>query len=368
MALFLLTFILAAAQVDHLAGGQRALQAGDLASAESHFREYLKSNPGSAEALSNLAAVHARRQQFAEAVPLYEQALKANPSLTPIHFNLAVSLIQLRQFAAAGTHLRAFLKDQPGEPRARQLLGLCLAETGDYRSALTELEAAYAANTGDRSILFSLAYAHGRAGNQERSLHFLKLSDRRPGFSALIEGLIEYDRGRYAEAREKFEEVLKEDPNVAPAVAALGRLHLLANEDADAIRLLERAITLNPQDAESTYQLGVLYDRNGDSEKGRDYLRRALTLRTPYADPHYQLGRIAFRAKDYREALQELETAKRIIPDQEAIRLLLGRTYQALGRDAQAKIEFDEVRRLKQKVIERDRLRLDSDSLMREEK
>ena len=44
---------------------------------------------------------------------------------------------------------------------------------------------------------------------------------------------------------------------------------------------------------------------------------------------------------------------------------LLGRTYQALGRDADAKAEFAEVRRLKAAVIERDRQRVESDELMK---
>jgi hypothetical protein len=53
------------------------------------------------------------------------------------------------------------------------------------------------------------------------------------------------------------------------------------------------------------------------------------------------------------------------LPNQEAIRLLLGRTYQALGRDAEASAEFAEVRRLKAVVIERDRQRVESDELMK---
>ena len=94
-------------------------------------------------------------------------------------------------------------------------------------------------------------------------------------------------------------------------------------------------------------------------------MRRAITLRANYPDPHYHLGRIAYDKKDYRAALAELELARRLLPDQEAIRLLLGRTYQALGRDVDAKTEFAEVRRLKAAVIERDRQRLEADALMK---
>ncbi len=69
--------------------------------------------------------------------------------------------------------------------------------------------------------------------------------------------------------------------------------------------------------------------------------------------------------KDYKTAAAELEEARRLLPDQEAIRLALGRTYQALGREAEAKKEFAEVRRLKALVIEKSRQRVESDSLMK---
>jgi len=64
--------------------------------------------------------------------------------------------------------------------------------------------------------------------------------------------------------------------------------------------------------------------------------------------------------------VEELELARKLLPEQEAVRMALGRVYQAMGRAAQAKAEFDEVRRLKARVVERDRLRVESDTLMKE--
>jgi tetratricopeptide (TPR) repeat protein len=350
-----------------LAEGQRAFQAGDLTKAESLFRAHLRQQPASAEGYSNLAAVHARRGQFAEAVPLYEKALRANPALVPVHFNIAISLGQLRRFDEAAVHLQAFLKQYPKEPRAHQLLGLCLMETGDVRGALAALDSSYSLNPGDGSILYSLAYTHARAGDEVKASEYLRRTQSNSAQGKLIEGLILYRRGMWAEAKALFAEVVDLAPNTQPAVAALGRLELLERNDAKAIPLLERAIQLNPQDAESTYQLGVLYDRNGDSVRGKSMLQRAVALRAAYGDPHYQLGRILQREGNHSQALAELETAKKLLPDQEAVRLALGKTYQALGRHAEARAEFAEVRRLKAKVVERDRLRVESDTLMTED-
>jgi Flp pilus assembly protein TadD len=359
-----LLFLLAAPQtpLDH---GQQALDSGDLVRAEHDFRQYLKDHPESAEALSNLGAICARREQFADAVSFYARALKANPRLVPVHFNIAIALGRLNQYGPAADHLRTFLRAYPLEPRAHQLLGLCLTEIGDFRNALPELEASYKLNPKDASILFSLAYANARNGDADRAGQLLRQSEADPAQAKLIEGLIEYRRGRFAEAKALFQEVLALQSNNGAALTALGRLELLDHHDVEAINLLERALVLRPADAESTYQLGVLYDRTGRTADAVKLLHRAVTLRANYPDPHYHLGRIAFDRKDYTTALAELELARRLFPDQEAIRLLLGRTYQAVGRAAEAKAEFAEVRRLKAAVIERDRQRVESDELIK---
>ncbi len=359
----LILIALAVPQPDLLGDGQRAFARGELDRAEALFRQHLKKFPNSAEAWSNLAAVHARRGQFAEAVPLYERALKANPKLAPVHFNLAVSLGQLKRYPEAAAHLREFLKIYPNEARARQLLGLCLMESGDPRGALEELEKSYRLNPDDGSILYSLAYAHARGGDEEKAAAYLARTESNPVQAKLIEGLLLYRRGMWAEAKDVFAEVVRLKPDFQPAVAAL---ELLERNDAAAIPLLERAVELNPQDAESTYQLGVLYDRNGDSERGKKLLERAASLRAGYGDPHYQLGRIYQREGDLNRALAELEKARQMLPEQEAVRMALGRVYQAMGRAAEAKAEFEEVRRLKARVVERDRLRVESDTLMKE--
>ncbi len=209
---------------DALESGRRALEAGDFDRAEQQFRQYATEHPDSAEALSNWAAVCARREQYARAVALYEKALKVNPKLVPVHFNIAVSLGRLREYTKAAAHLRTFLKSFPNESRAHQLLGLCLIETADLREALRELEISYRQNPADGSILYALAYANARAGDERRAAELLARSTSNPAQSKLIEGLIEYRRERYPEAKALFQEVLRLTPNVAPALAALGRL------------------------------------------------------------------------------------------------------------------------------------------------
>jgi tetratricopeptide (TPR) repeat protein len=348
-----LTLVLALllAAGDLLSDGQRAFQAGDLARAEVAFREYVRLHPASAEGLSNLAAVLSRKEQYPEAIQLYQRALKSNPKLTPVHFNLGVALMKAGRNSEAAASFERFLTSHPQEQRAKLLRGLCLAEVGDLPAAIAALESV----ADDPLALYALAAAHARAGDENRAAALLARLD--PVSAELTQGWIEYRRGRFAEARERFETALRLKPGHAPSLAALGRLALLENRDEEAITHLSEALKQNPSDAESTYQLGVLYDRNGKPAEGRAFLERSLSLRAGYADPLYQLGRIDFREGKFTVALERLQRAVKILPDQEAIRLLLARTYQALGRRAEAAREFSEVRRLKEAALERNQIR-----------
>jgi hypothetical protein len=70
------------------------------------------------------------------------------------------------------------------------------------------------------------------------------------------------------------------------------------------------------------------------------------------------LGRIFTAMSKFAEALAHLDIAVKILPKQEAIHLLLARTYQALGRKADSEREFATVRQLKQETTERHQLTL----------
>jgi tetratricopeptide (TPR) repeat protein len=332
------TLTLPLASQNRLAEGQSAFQAGDLARAESLFRDHLRSHPNSAEALSNLGAVMARREQYADAIRYYEQALKADRKLTPVWFNLGVAQLRASHYAGAAASFRSFLESHPNETRGRQLLGLCLVETGDLEAGIAELEQVFEKAPGDRSI------------------HLLSQAESNPAQAALLRGLLHYRDGRFDQARAHFEETLRLEPGNAAALAAAGRLYLRENRDAEAIDYLHRALARNPHDAESTYQLGVLLDRNGKTAEGVALLRKSIELRAAYADPYYQLARIAHRDQRTKDALADIERAASLLPEHEAVRLLRGRIYQALGRAAEAKLEFAAVRRIKERTVARDQL------------
>jgi Flp pilus assembly protein TadD len=357
VAFFLLTSLLFA-DPDLLSGGRAAMEHGEYAQAERLFREQIAKTPHSAEALSNLGAVLAREDKLEEAVATYKKALAADPKLDAIYLNLGIAYFRAGRFEESASPLEQFLKTHPDELRARKMHSIALVESGHYKSGIAELDRLNIDKPNDPSILFALASAQVRAGDENRGKELLKqLEDMHlaPVPVHLLQGMLLYRSELYDEAERELQEALKLDPKSAPTLAALGRLRLRVNDDPAAIDLLERALAIQPQDAESNYQLGVLLSRNNQEDRGREYLKRAIEQRANYPDPMYFLGKLELSQNHDAAAVKYLEGASRLAPHQENITFLLARAYKQAGREDQAKSALAEFRRLQSERLKRDR-------------
>lgn len=105
--------------------GQRALDNGDLATAESLLRQAVDRDPDSAEAHFYLGVVFSTQRQVSEAAQAYQDALRLEPDLAEAHWNLALAYASLSRPADAIAELKAFIALRPDSPdadRARTLM------------------------------------------------------------------------------------------------------------------------------------------------------------------------------------------------------------------------------------------------------
>jgi tetratricopeptide (TPR) repeat protein len=84
--------------------------------------------------------------------------------------------------------------------------------------------------------------------------------------------------GRLAEARRVAERAVKEQPDNAPVLEALGYLSAVDRRYADAARSFERAIALRPRSYVAHYNLAKAYLALGERSKATDEARAALGL------------------------------------------------------------------------------------------
>jgi tetratricopeptide (TPR) repeat protein len=101
-----------------LASGLAFRDLGDLARAESHFREALAREPTSVPALSNLAEIRADLGDRNEAMALYDEALKREPGNGQVRLNRAVLRLLLGDLAEGWRDYAGRLKLENKVPRA----------------------------------------------------------------------------------------------------------------------------------------------------------------------------------------------------------------------------------------------------------
>ncbi len=91
----------------------------------------------------------------------------------------------------------------------------------------------------------------------------------------------------------------------------------------------------------------ILTGNAEDPDVVRDHLDRALAEDAGYADAHSHLGLLFVAQRRFKEALDALQTAMRLKPDDPLTRYNLGVTYASLGQTDRAAVAFQDAIRLK---------------------
>ncbi|MBI2689224.1 MAG: tetratricopeptide repeat protein [Acidobacteria bacterium] len=331
--------------------GNDYLRAGRLAEAEQAYQLHLKTNPNDPQALANLGAVQARREDYPAAIRSYQRALKAAPSLTPIYLNLGLAHYKSRQWAEALAAYDSFLKMQPGQRQAMQLRALCLLELERFGDAATAFEALQPAS--DATILIGLATAYtksGRAADAQKLLGPLLEQGTSPELQLTL-GQAYFGEGQDADAMAAFQKARALNPNLPTLGLHIGAVLWRQRKLSDAVAEWRAELARFPTNAEALFTLGTAVAlTGGDPTESEQLLRRALAQRPNHARANYQLAKLIWQRRKAPEAIPCLERAVKADPDLREAYYLLGRIYQQTGRKADAQRVFARVKELAEKV------------------
>ena len=100
--------------------GQRALENGDLATAESLLRQASARDPNSAEAYFYLGVALSAQEEMEDAAQAYQDALRVEPDLAEAHWNLALAFEALNRPSDAIAEFEAFIALRPDSSDADQ--------------------------------------------------------------------------------------------------------------------------------------------------------------------------------------------------------------------------------------------------------
>ena len=257
-----------------------------LEDSEAALRAALDVDPGHADALFNLGAVMVKRGEPGEAVAYLRKAAGLAPSRADVRYQLSQALRRAGDRAGAQRELDEFQRLRAGQQQADQV-----------------------------SILMQRA---------ERSMSM----------------------GRADEAKELFQQVIRQDANNVSAHLHLGLAYEQLGRGPLAEAMFRKVLELRPDHADAHLNLGLKLAASGRFEAALASMREALRLAPDNLRARQGLAMVLTRLDRPLDAVPHFEAVARLDPDSSGARLNLGIALAEAGRPEDALGAFREAVRL----------------------
>ncbi len=250
-----------------------------------------------------------RSHVFRDGITLWKDAVRKSPNKARASLNLGVMLQRSNRLEEAREMLEQALGKRPkGHPLVHYNLGLVYSDLGNYERAITHLGEYLKRNPADIDANHEMGSVYLRMGSLEKS-------------------------GSY------FRRTLEISPNFAPAHAGLGEVFLKEGRIDEAVSEYQRAIRLDPDLANARIRLAEAYLKKGMAAEAHSEMRQA-TAQDPEPDMYGALGALYLSEDKLDQAIDLLEKARFVSPEDPDILSNLGVGYQKKGMIDQAITQY----------------------------
>ena len=295
--------------VTAMSEARRALEDKNYTLAIELAERHLEGHPADQEAMLLLARSCAQVGRWSEAEAYFGQVRLRRPE----DFHLrAKGLVARHLWPEAGLVYEQILQSWPLDGRALEQLARIRIQQQRYDESLT------------------LAKRLAQVPSYEIAGH-------------LIVGTIEFHRASFVRAAESFLEVIRRSPDLKSVPADTGMvLEMLAESllvlgraaEAEPYALRARELTQSP---ESCWLLGMARQHQGDAEGARRYWEETVARDPSFVRAIRELGRDSLVHRQPEEALQWLQRAREIAPNDKGTLQALIATYRRLGQEEEAR-------------------------------
>ena len=289
--------------------------------------------------------------KYAASKATLEHALQQNPNDAHARTFLALARAATGGCVAAAADL-ADIFAQGKDNDLRRLSGLALAQCHLARNrydlalpVVLELEKQFPA---DADVLYEAAKLHMKAWNDA----VFQMFQKTPGSYRVnqVSAEIFEVQGRYAEAAAEYRKAIQKNPAAVNLHFRLGRALLMQSHSpetlAQARKEFEAELKLNSSDAVAEYEIGQILLAENKPLDAAPRFERALAASPDFVEALLAVAKMRADAKRYDEAIQLLERAVRLQPQNEAAHYNLMLAYRNAGRTADALREKDTIDKL----------------------
>jgi tetratricopeptide (TPR) repeat protein len=312
---------------------------GLLKDAQQRLQSLLEDAPDNADALHTLALTELKLGEPEDAMQLLDRAMVAAPQEVMIAVTLAEAKLQQKDFKGAEAVLKKACENSPKSVDAVVSLGLFYVSQNKATEAEQQFRRALAMDANHPGALFDMARLQVWMGRkQEAEQNFKRLSGLSDKIYKPIYATFLFQEGRRDEAVREFEKLVKEDPEDRPARTRLITAYRAVNREADAEKILEKALKKNSKDLDALLQRGEMFLMAAKYDQAEADLNQVIRLQPNSAEVHYIFAKLHQARGSSLSYRQDLFKAVELNPYLLPVRLELVQALVA-GKDAKAALD-----------------------------
>jgi tetratricopeptide (TPR) repeat protein len=294
---------------------QNLARAGKLAEAETELKTLL------AEEYRRLTKIDAALMNRERALEAAEAAATYRSQDSSLLIDLAMGYLEAAQFDKALDPLLKAAQLQPNNADVHRTLGKTYFALGDYERSASALEAAVKLAPNDFNTTFTLAIAYlqqRQFPNARRVFDRMIAQFGEQPQNHIAIGRAFSEAGRFPEAVEEFKKAVALNSKYPGAHYNLGLAYLL-NEGGSAVASAEEEFKIelaaNPNDFFSNYYLGITYIFQRKWGPAIDFLNTASRIQPNNPDPYFQLGQAYQELQKHDQAIDVLKKSIDLNPN-----------------------------------------------------
>jgi tetratricopeptide (TPR) repeat protein len=281
----------------------------------------------------------------------------AFPGTTDALLYRAKALVHLKDFSGADQALRSYLQAHRYSSDTLYMLGFVLNRENRAADSLQIYTQAAAITPPSSDDLKIVGLDYVLLDDYADAIHWLEKAvafDSKNKDAWYYLGRAYYTQSQLFKANKAFLTVLELDPSDAKAENGLGLVFESDAQPAAALDAYQKAIAWdesNPHKSEQPYvNLGSLLLEEGRTQNAIQPLESAVLLAPDNAYCRMRLGTAYFRVGEMNQAQQQLEKATQLDPENAAAHYQLGKVYKLTHQLNRATAEFDRTAELQSRT------------------